>query len=86
MTTLNNFIAPSASVVGNVTVGDRSSVWYNSVIRGDDNQILIGDNSSIGENCVLHSSAEQRARQNASPIIIGNNVVIGEVFPLVHIL
>merc|ERR1711943_85757 len=70
------FVAPSASVVGDVTVGENSSIWYNSVLRGDMNPISIGNGSSIGENSVLHCSSDQMAKESASPIVIGDNAII----------
>jgi len=50
------FLAPTAVVVGNVTIGAESSVWFGAVIRGDspDHPIAIGSRTSIQENCVVH--------------------------------
>lgn len=71
------FIAPTASVVGKVNIGDKSSIWYNCVIRGDTNYIEIGNRCSIGENCVLHASGEQMTKETASPLVIADDVIIG---------
>ena len=64
------FIAPSADVIGDVDVGQGSSVWFHATIRADLNKITIGKNTSVQDGCVLHTSQNNR-------IIIGDNVVIG---------
>lgn len=43
-------------VIGDVTIGEKSSVWYNAVIRGDKGPIVIGKNSNVQDNCVIHCS------------------------------
>ena len=48
------FVAPSASVIGDVKIGKNSSVWYGAVVRGDVNAISIGENSSVGDRAVVH--------------------------------
>lgn len=72
----NVFVAPNASVIGNVEIGDKSSVFYGSVLRGDVNAIKIGEKTNIQDNAVIHV-----ARHNVSgkelPTIIGNSVTIG---------
>lgn len=67
------FVAPSASLIGDVTVGTNSSIWYGAAIRGDVNKITIGDNSSIGDRAVVHV-AKIAAEY---PTVIGNNVTVG---------
>lgn len=52
----NAFVAASADVIGRVTLHDRSSVWYNSTLRGDINEIVIGPQSNIQDNVVIHLS------------------------------
>lgn len=64
------YIARTAVVVGDVTLGDYSSVWYNAVLRGDINQIRVGHHSNIQDNAVLHLADEL-------PCIVGNWVTIG---------
>lgn len=64
------YIARSGVVVGDVTIGDFSSVWYNAVLRGDINRIQIGHHSNIQDNAVLHLADE-------FPCIVGNWVTIG---------
>lgn len=48
------FVAPNATVVGDVQLGKNASVWYGAVVRGDMGTICIGENSNIQDNCVLH--------------------------------
>lgn len=52
------FIAPSADVIGRVTIGDEASVWYNATLRGDINEIVIGPHSNIQDNAVVHLADE----------------------------
>eukprot|EP00536_Pseudo-nitzschia_multiseries_P005937 jgi/Psemu1/238928/estExt_Genewise1.C_1210059 len=69
----NNFIAPSASVIGNVTIGEHSSVWYGATVRGDVNNVKIGSKTSIGDRAVVHVAKIQ----GDHPTKIGDNVTIG---------
>lgn len=48
------FVAPGAMLIGDVELGEQSSVWYNAVLRGDINRIMIGHHTNIQDNCVLH--------------------------------
>jgi len=64
------FIAPSADIIGEVTVGENSSIWYNVTIRGDIAPVVIGKNSNVQDNSVIHVGHDV-------PAVIGNNVTIG---------
>jgi len=69
------FISEAAYVVGDVEIGENSSVWPGAVIRGDIGKIKIGKNSVVEDNCVIHSGSP-----NLPPIseaTIGDNVIIG---------
>ncbi|MDX1520905.1 MAG: gamma carbonic anhydrase family protein [Anaerolineae bacterium] len=66
----NVFIAPTAVLIGDVTVGDGASIWFGAVLRADFGPITIGAGSSIQDNVVIHTSAE-------SPTMIGENVIVG---------
>eukprot|EP00584_Thalassiosira_punctigera_P017528 CAMPEP_0172553348 /NCGR_PEP_ID=MMETSP1067-20121228/50225_1 /TAXON_ID=265564 ORGANISM="Thalassiosira punctigera, Strain Tpunct2005C2" /NCGR_SAMPLE_ID=MMETSP1067 /ASSEMBLY_ACC=CAM_ASM_000444 /LENGTH=291 /DNA_ID=CAMNT_0013341523 /DNA_START=98 /DNA_END=973 /DNA_ORIENTATION=- len=70
---LTAFVAPSASVIGDVTLGQNSSVWYGATVRGDVHKITIGENTSVGDRAVVHVAKIQ----GDFPSIIGNNVTIG---------
>lgn len=66
------FIAETAAVVGDVTIGDNCSIWYGASLRGDDNSIVIGDRSNIQDCAVVHCSEGENGKT-----IIGNDVVVG---------
>jgi len=66
----NVYIARGAVVVGDVTLGDGASVWYNAVLRGDINRIVVGEGSNIQDNSVLHLADE-------FPCLIGSYVTVG---------
>lgn len=65
------FIAPNATVVGDVMMGNNCSVWFNTVVRGDVNYIKIGDKVNIQDGVIIHCTYQK------NPTIIGNNVSIG---------
>lgn len=65
------FIAPSASVIGDVEIGEGSSIWFNTVVRGDVFHIRIGKGSNIQDGTVIHVSTGTHAT------IIGDNVLVG---------
>ena len=66
----NVFIAPTAVVIGNVTIGDGASVWFNAVLRGDMAPITIGANTNIQDNCTVHTDF-------GKPAVVGRNVTVG---------
>ena len=66
----NVFIAQTAVVIGDVTLGAHSSVWYHAVLRGDINRIVIGHHSNIQDNAVLHLADDFAC-------IVGNYVTVG---------
>lgn len=67
----NCFMTENSTIVGDVIIGDNCSIWFNTVIRGDVNSIVIGDNVNIQDGSVLHCLYEK------TKINIGNNVSIG---------
>ncbi|XP_047312183.1 gamma carbonic anhydrase 1, mitochondrial-like [Impatiens glandulifera] len=70
------FVAPSASLVGDVQVGRSSSIWYGCVLRGDVNSISIGSGTNIQDNSLVHVAKSNLAGK-VLPTIIGDNVTIG---------
>ena len=64
------FIAPGAVVLGDVTIGENSGIWYNAVVRGDRDSIVIGKASNIQDNAVVHLGS-------GYPVEIGDHVTIG---------
>ena len=69
------WIAPSATVIGRVALKKNASVWFNVTVRGDNETIVIGENSNIQDGSVLHTDM-------GSPLIIGANVTIGHMVML----
>lgn len=65
------FLADTATVIGDVTMGRECSVWYNAVIRGDVHFITLGNKVNVQDNAMLHCTFEKY------PLVIGNNVSIG---------
>lgn len=65
------FVAGSAEIMGRVSVGDDSSIWYQSVLRGDVHDIVIGERSNIQDHCTIHTS------HGVTPCVIGNDVTVG---------
>lgn len=65
------YIDPSAQIIGDVTLGEHSSVWMNAVVRGDVNAIRIGSRSNVQDCAVLHGM------RNLYPVLIGEMVTIG---------
>ena len=64
------FIADTARVIGDVSLGEECSVWFGAVVRGDTDQIIIGDRSNIQDNAVIHVDEDV-------PCTIGKEVVVG---------
>ena len=64
------FVAPGAYVIGKVTIGEGSSVWYGAVLRGDLDEIRVGERTSIQDNAVVHMD-------DGFPVSIGDDCVVG---------
>jgi carbonic anhydrase/acetyltransferase-like protein (isoleucine patch superfamily) len=71
------FIAETAVIIGDVTIGAQSSVWYNVVVRGDVNFIRIGCRSNIQDISMLHVTHKKHAEDPGAPLTIGDDVTIG---------
>ncbi len=69
------FVAEGAQVIGDVTIGAGSSVWYNAVVRGDVQPVTIGRNTNIQDNCTVHSEPKV-ATVIGDDVSIGHNAVI----------
>ena len=67
----NCFMAETAAIIGDVTIGDNCSIWYGTVLRGDVNTITIGNNVNIQDGAVIHTLYQR------SKTVIGDNVSIG---------
>jgi carbonic anhydrase/acetyltransferase-like protein (isoleucine patch superfamily) len=64
------YVDPSAQLIGDVAVGERSSIWPNASLRGDTGPIRVGEESSIQDNCVLHLD-------EGFPLTVGDRVTVG---------
>ncbi len=64
------FIAPGAMIIGNVTIYEGASIWYNAVVRGDSAPIVVGRRTNIQDNCTLHVDAD-------APLTIGDDCTVG---------
>jgi carbonic anhydrase/acetyltransferase-like protein (isoleucine patch superfamily) len=64
------FIAPSADVIGSVSLGNESSVWFGAVLRGDNDWIHIGDGSNVQDGTIIHVDP-------GVPVVVGRNVTLG---------
>ena len=65
------FVAEGAQIIGDVEIGRDSSVWFNTVVRGDVNYIRIGERTNVQDNCVLHVA------HDTYPLTVGSNVTVG---------
>lgn len=66
------YIAPSAKLIGDVHIGRASSVWFGALLRGDNDKIILGDESNIQDNVVLHTDP-------GIPLVIGDRVTVGHL-------
>lgn len=65
-----NFIAPNATVVGDVTIGSEATVWFQAVLRGDANYIRVGERTNIQDGTIIHVDHD-------APTIIAEDVTVG---------
>ena len=70
------FLAENATLVGDVTIGDGCSVWFNAVLRGDVNTITIGNRVNIQDGSVLHTLYQKSTIEIGDDVSIGHNVTI----------
>lgn len=73
------FIAPGCVLIGDVDIGPDSSVWYNCVLRADTTRIVIGARSNVQDGSVLHGDPARPGDPAGSPLIIGDDVLIGHM-------
>lgn len=66
----NVYIAPTAVIIGDVSIEDGASVWFHAVLRGDEAPIRVGRNTNIQDNCTVHTDLDK-------PALIGDDVTIG---------
>ncbi|MDP3438046.1 MAG: gamma carbonic anhydrase family protein, partial [Azonexus sp.] len=71
----NAWVAPNATLIGDIHLGANASIWWNATLRGDNDPIHIGDNTNIQDGSVLHTD-------EGVPMHIGNNVTVGHLVML----
>ncbi len=76
------FVDSSAVVIGNVTLGDDSSIWPTAVLRGDVQTITVGARTSIQDGSVLHVTSSNPAYPQGLPLVVGNDVTVGHTVTL----
>jgi carbonic anhydrase/acetyltransferase-like protein (isoleucine patch superfamily) len=70
------FIAPTAAVTGDVHIGKESSVWFSSVIRGDESSVRIGEKTNIQDCCVVHGTLNEFSTSIGSFVTIGHGAIL----------
>lgn len=70
------FVAPSASIIGDVRVGKSSSIWFNVTLRGDVMPIIIGDETNIQDNTVLHGTYKKCGAVVGNRVTVGHSVIL----------
>ena len=72
----NCFIAPNATIVGNVTVGDDCSFWFNTVVRGDVNFIKLGNKVNVQDGACIHCTFQKCGTTIGNNVSIGHNAIV----------
>ncbi|WP_443945235.1 gamma carbonic anhydrase family protein [Pedobacter sp. AW1-32] len=72
----DNFIAENATIVGDVKLGNNCSVWFNAVIRGDVNAIIIGNESNIQDGAVIHATYQKASTHIGNRVSVGHNAIV----------
>lgn len=70
------FLAPNASIIGDVEIGFECSVWFHAVIRGDVNFIRIGNRSNIQDGAIIHCTYQKTGTTIGSEVSIGHNAIV----------
>ncbi|HIA00924.1 MAG TPA: gamma carbonic anhydrase family protein, partial [Myxococcales bacterium] len=72
----NAYVHPSAVLIGNVTIGEHSSIWPHTTLRGDDGQIVIGKNTSIQDGSVVHLTTDLSSTTVEDCVTVGHKVIL----------
>jgi carbonic anhydrase/acetyltransferase-like protein (isoleucine patch superfamily) len=70
------FIAPNATIVGDVTMGDECSIWFNAVLRGDVNYIKLGNKVNIQDGAIIHCTYQKCGTEIKNNVSIGHNAIV----------
>jgi carbonic anhydrase/acetyltransferase-like protein (isoleucine patch superfamily) len=72
----NTYVAPSADIIGDVRIGRNCSIWFNTTLRGDVMPIIIGDETNIQDNTVLHGTYKKCGAVLGSKVTVGHSVIL----------
>lgn len=72
----NCFIAPNATIVGTVVMGNDCSIWFNAVVRGDVNAIYMGNKVNVQDGAVIHCTYQKTATKIGNSVSIGHNAIV----------
>ena len=72
----NCFIAPNATIVGDVVMGDDCSIWFNAVLRGDVNSIRMGNTVNVQDGAVIHCTYQKSKTEIGNNVSIGHNAIV----------
>jgi carbonic anhydrase/acetyltransferase-like protein (isoleucine patch superfamily) len=70
------FVAPNATIVGDVTMGTECSIWFNTVVRGDVNYIKMGNKVNVQDGAVIHCTYQKNATNIGNNVSIGHNAIV----------
>jgi carbonic anhydrase/acetyltransferase-like protein (isoleucine patch superfamily) len=82
----NCFIAPNATIIGDVIIGDDCSVWFNAVVRGDVNYIRIGNRVNVQDGAIIHCTYQKNATEIGDDVSIGHNAIVHGCIVRDHVL
>jgi carbonic anhydrase/acetyltransferase-like protein (isoleucine patch superfamily) len=72
----NCFIAPNATIVGEVTMGNDCSIWFNAVVRGDVNSITMGNKVNVQDGAIIHCTYQKHSTTIGNNVSIGHNAIV----------
>lgn len=70
------FLAENSTIVGQVSIGENCSIWYNAVVRGDVNSIEIGDHTNIQDGAIIHCTYKKASTQIGNRVSVGHKAII----------
>ena len=70
------FLAPGSAVIGNVVIGAGSGIWFNAVVRGDVNEVRIGERTNIQDGCVIHVTSDGLGTYLGNDITVGHKAIL----------
>ncbi len=80
------FVAPNATVIGDVRMGDECSIWFNAVVRGDVNYIKMGNRVNVQDGAVIHCTYQKNATEIGNNVSIGHNAIVHGCIVEDHVL